>query len=85
MIYEVLATLWEGPADESAVARAIEARTGEPFSPEAASRYLRSLRHSGYVDDDGGVCSPLYRINPEGSTLLARLARSITEPESIYA
>jgi DNA-binding PadR family transcriptional regulator len=86
MIYEVLATLWEGPAGDSAVARAIEERTGEKFSREAAGSYLRSLRHAGYIDADNDEWSPSYTINDEGSTLLARLARQVEEPEeSLYA
>jgi DNA-binding PadR family transcriptional regulator len=86
MIYEVLATLWEGPADDSSVARAIEERTGERFTSEAAARYLRSLRHAGYIDAHGSDLSPRYAINNDGSTLLARLARRVEEPqESLYA
>jgi DNA-binding PadR family transcriptional regulator len=75
LLYEVLATLWDGPADGSAVAAAIQDRTGERFSAEAAERYLRMLRHNGYVDADTDPFTPRYTINPEGSTLLARLAR----------
>jgi DNA-binding PadR family transcriptional regulator len=75
LLYEVLATLWEGPADGSAVARAIEDRTGERFRSEAAEHYLRMLRHNGFIDADADPFAPRYTINPEGSTLLARLAR----------
>jgi hypothetical protein len=74
LLYEVLATLWEGPANGGAVARAIEERTGERFTKDAAERYLDMLRFCGFVDADADPWTPQYTINPHGSTLLAQLA-----------
>ena len=85
MLYEVLAALWEGPGNDHEIARTIEARTGARFSAEAAERYLRLLRDCGYANARDDPRGPRYTMTPDGSTLLARLAREIEEKEYHYA
>jgi DNA-binding PadR family transcriptional regulator len=85
MLYDLLATLWDGPSTGADVARAMEARTGQRFSPEAAERYLRLLNGCGFAGTSANPLAPLYNITPDGSQLLARLARDVESLESISA
>ena len=85
MLYEVLAALWHGPADDLEVARSIEDRTGERFSRDAAARFLRTLHDGGFIDTVGDRFQPSYAINTEGSLLLARLARTLDPGEALSA
>lgn len=85
MLYDLLATLWEGPADEATIARLVQARSGAQFSTQAAQRYLRMLSESGYVRMSEDPMWPRYDITPEGSTLLARMALEADSQETIPA
>lgn len=82
MLYEILASLWDGPGTDAEIAQAIEERTGERFSRQAADRYLRLLRHCGYAHASGDQLTPRYTMTPEGSTLLARMARAVEHTEN---
>jgi DNA-binding IclR family transcriptional regulator len=81
MLYEVLVALWHDAGTDRDIAYSIWQLTGEHFSQEAAARYLRTLQACGYVDDDRHPLSPRYRINPDGSELLARLTRTVDTNE----
>ena len=85
MLYDLLAALWDGPADEAEVARAVQVRTGQRFSTQAAQRYLRLLSESGFVRASEDPFAPRYDITTDGSTLLARLARDVELSESLSA
>jgi DNA-binding PadR family transcriptional regulator len=85
LLYEVLAALWDGPANDLEVARAIEDRTGERFSRDAADRYLRLIRDCGFANSSANELSPRYAITADGSQLLARLARDVDSKETVSA
>ncbi len=85
MLYDLLAALWEGPADDFEVARTVQARTGQRFSTEAAERYLRLLAAGGFAKAGADPLSPRYSITAEGSSLLARLAREVDTAEVVRA
>jgi DNA-binding PadR family transcriptional regulator len=82
MVYDVLATLWEGPSNDLQVARAIEDRLGTPCSRRLADDHLRILRTCGFVATRDAGGSPSYVLTPDGSALLARLAASIDPTEN---
>lgn len=81
MVYEVLATLWEAPATDVEVARAVEDRLGIPCSRNVADHHLRILRNCGYVTPRGANGSVSYALTETGSTLLAWYAESIEKME----
>jgi hypothetical protein len=82
MVYEVLATLWEAPATDIQVARAVEDRLGVPCSRNVADHHLRILRTCGYVTPRNVDGSLRYALTESGSTLLAYYAESIEKMET---
>jgi len=81
MVYEVLATLWEAPATDIEVARAVEDRLGIPCSRNVADHHLRILRTCGYITPRGAGDRLSYALTESGSTLLAWYAESIQKME----
>jgi hypothetical protein len=82
MVYEVLATLWEAPATDNEVARAVQDRLGIPCSRNVADHHLRILRTCGYVTPRNIGGSVSYALTESGSTLLAWYAESIEKMET---
>jgi DNA-binding PadR family transcriptional regulator len=75
VLYDILATLWEGPADAQRVDFSVAVRTGVVPNANSLERYLQVLEECGYVRgtlSDGGR---VYALADRGSELLAHFAR----------
>ena len=83
LTYDVLAALWNAPATDVEVARAVEDRVGTPFSRNFIDQHLRLLRTTGYVRTRNVAGTPAYVLTDAGSQLLAQLAARIEREEYI--
>ncbi|MBV8637562.1 MAG: hypothetical protein JO322_05710 [Candidatus Eremiobacteraeota bacterium] len=83
LTYDVLAALWNAPATDVEVARAVEDRVGTPFSRNMIDQHLRVLRTTGYVRTRNAEGAPAYVLTDAGSQLLAQLAARVEREEFI--
>ncbi len=83
LTYDVLAALWNAPATDVEVARAVEDRVGTPFSRNMIDQHLRVLRTTGYVRTRNVDGAPAYVLTDAGSQLLAQLATSVDREEYV--
>jgi hypothetical protein len=90
LTYDVLAALWEAPATDVEVARAVEDRLalrqaqGDiSISRHLTEQYLRLLRTTGHVRTQSVDGAPAYALTDTGSALLSQLATRVEREEYI--
>jgi DNA-binding PadR family transcriptional regulator len=83
LTYDVLAALWNAPATDVGVTRAVEDRLGTQLSRNFIDQHLRVLRTTGYVKTRNIGGEPAYVLTDAGSQLLAQLAAQIEREEYI--
>jgi DNA-binding PadR family transcriptional regulator len=76
VLYDILATLWEGPADAQRVDFSVAARTGVVPNANSLERYLQVLEECGYVRGTQRDDSRVYALADRGSELLAHFAQA---------
>ncbi len=77
MLYDILATLWDGPHDLTGLLAAVSERTGKPVASAVLDGHVWLLFQFGFIDayaDETPASSPLYTLTPHGSDLLAASA-----------
>ena len=77
LTYDVLAALWNAPATEVEVARAVEDRLGTPVGRTLIDHYLQLLRTTGFVRTRNCNGIAAYLLTDDGSELLSKLATRI--------
>jgi len=85
MLYDILATLWDGPRDLEGLVAAVGERTGKPVASAVLDGHVWLLFQFGFIDayaDETPPSTPLYTLTPRGSELLAATAAT---PELIRA
>ena len=83
LTYDVLAALWNAPATDVEVTRAVEDRLGTQLSRNSIDQHLRLLRTTGYVKTRNVGGAPAYLLTDAGSQLLAQLAATVEREEYI--
>jgi DNA-binding PadR family transcriptional regulator len=76
VLYDILATLWEGPADAQRVDFSVALRTGVVPNASSLERYLQVLEECGYVQATEREGSRMYALADRGSQLLAHFAQT---------
>ncbi|HVA26595.1 MAG TPA: hypothetical protein VNF68_00335 [Candidatus Baltobacteraceae bacterium] len=76
MLYDILATLWEGPHDLSGLVTAVGTRTEETVAPAVLDGHVWLLFQLGFIDAhaDETTATPRYALTPRGSDFLAASA-----------
>ncbi len=82
MLYEILAVLWSGPAEQADIALGIAGRTKNLPALEVVDGHLWFLTRFGFTEELSGGRDLLYRITPSGSALLA-LAAEEQQPKGV--
>ena len=83
LTYDVLAVLWEAPASDVEVARAIEDRLGAPMSRNMIEQHLRLLRTTGHLRTRAQNGALAYVLTAAGSDLLSQLAGRVEQEEYV--
>ena len=81
LTYDVLAVLWEAPASDVEVTRAIEDRLGTPLSRNMIEQHLRLLRTTGHIRTRAIDGAPAYALTDAGSALLSQIAERVEHEE----